>query len=450
MPISSPGIGSGLDVNSIVSQLVELERRPLALLQDKKTRYTTQLSSFGLLQSHMVNVQSAAGQLSQAAFWTKNVGTSSDATAVGVTAHATAAAGSYSVDVLNLATAQSLSTGAGVITDASNMGAGTITITRGITAIPITIADGTSLASLRTQINAAQAGVTASIIQDGANPRLVLTGSDTGAANAVTVAVTGATGQLTALAYPGGMTQDRPAADATLRINGLQINSAGNTLTNVVDGLTLTLGAATAGPVRLTVANDKVTLRKGITDFVSAYNEISRYLSTQTKFDDTSKVAGALQGDSSAVGLLNRLRGLQQQTSTASTVHDRLGDLGLELQRDGTIKVNDTKLDAALADPAEVARSFTTLQTGFGHRFKALGDSVLGAEGLLTTRSNGLRDSIARNDKDRKRLEDRVARVQERLTRQYAALDSSLNRLNGLGSYVQQQIINWNKSDNRL
>jgi flagellar hook-associated protein 2 len=246
------------------------------------------------------------------------------------------------------------------------------------------------------------------------------------------------------------MTQDRPAADAVLRINGLQISSASNTLSNVVDGLSLTLAKATTSPVQLTISNDKATIRKGITDFVSAYNEISRYLATQTKYDDATKAAGALQGDSSAVGLLNRLRGLQQQTSTASTVFDRLGDLGLELQRDGLIKVNDSKLDAALANPAEAARAFTTLQTGFGHRFKALSDGVLSNDGLLTTRTNGLRDSISRNDKDQKRLEERVARVQERLTRQYSALDNSLNRLNGLGSYVEQQIINWNNTDNRL
>ena len=101
-----------------------------------------------------------------------------------------------------------------------------------------------------------------------------------------------------------------------------------------------------------------------------------------------------------------------------------------------------------MADPAELSKAFTTLDTGFGQRFKALGDSVLGTEGMLTTRTNGLRDSISRNDKDQKRLEDRVARVQERLTRQYSALDKSLNQLNGLGSFVQQQVTNWNKNNN--
>ena len=450
MPISSPGIGSGLDVNSIVTQLVELERRPIAALQEKKTKLNTQLSSFGLLQSYTANVQSVAAQLGKADFWTKSIASSSDSTAVAATALASAVPASYSVEVLSLASAQSLSTAAGAITDASNMGAGTLTITRGTTALPITIVNGTSLAAVRDQINAAKAGVTAAIIQDGSGPRLVFSGADTGTANAVSIAVSGATGQLTAVSYPGGMTQDRPAANASLKINGLQISSAKNNLSGAVDGLNLTLARVTTSPVQVSVANDTSAMKKGINDFVSAYNEVSRYLSTQTKYDEASKVAGALQGDRSAVGMLNQLRSTLQQTSTASTVYQRLSDLGLALQRDGTIKLDNTKLDAALVNPAELSRAFTTVQTGFGQRFKALSDSVLGTEGLLTTRTNGLRDSISRNDKDQKRLEERVARVQERLTRQYSALDNSLNSLNGLGSYVQQQITNWNKTDNRI
>lgn len=449
MAVSSPGIGSGLDVKSIVSQLVALERRPIELLQAQKTKLNTQLSSFGLLQSYMGNLQSAAGQLGTATFWTGVTASSSDASAVAVTALASATAASYSIEVVSLATAQSLSTAAGAITNAADMGAGTITITLGATAVPITIAAGTSLAAVRDQINAAKAGVNAAIIQDGSGPRLVFTGTNTGAANAVSIAVTGATGQLTALAYPGGMTQDRPAANAVLKINGLQISSASNKIAGVVDGLDLTLSKITVSPVLVTVGTDTATLRKGITDFVNAYNEINRYLSTQTKFDEATKVAGALQGDRAAVGLQDRLRSQMQQASPASPIYGRMSDLGLEMQRDGSIKVNDSKLDAALAAPTEVARAFSTLDTGFGQRFKALTDGAVSTDGLLTGRATGLRESIVRNEKDQQRLEDRVTRMQERITRQYSALDKSLNQLTGLGNYVQQQITNWNKTGNR-
>ena len=448
MPISSPGLGSGLDVSGIVSQLVELERRPIAQLQERKTKFTTQLSSIGLLQSYMANVQSAAGQLGKADWWTKNVASSSEPTAVSVSAVAGALASSHSIEVLSLATAPSLSTAPGAITNAADMGSGTLTLTRGASSVPITItiAAGTPLAGVRDQINAAQAGMTASIVMDAGSPRLVITGADSGAANTIGIAVSGASGQLAALAYPGSMGLDRPAADAVLKINGLQIASASNKLSGVVEGMTLTLSKVTSAPVQVSIGNDIASMRKGVTDFVSAFNEIAKYLGTQTKYDDATKAAGPLQGDRSAVGLQSRLRTLVQQTSNASTKLDRLGDIGLDLQRDGTLKVDNAKLDAALTDPAEMLRAFTTLQTGFGQRFKLLADSVLGTDGMLTTRSNGLRDSIARNDKDQQRLLERVSRVQERLTRQYAALDTSINRLNALDSYVKQQITHWNKS----
>ena len=448
MPISSPGIGSGLDVGSIVSQLVDLERRPIVQLQERKAKFTTQLSSIGLLQSYMANLQSAAGQLGKSDWWTKNVASSSEPTAVSVSAVAGALPASHSIEVLSLAASPSLSTAPGAITNAADVGSGTLTLSRGSTSVPITIATGTSLAGVRDQINAAKAGMTASIVMDAGSPRLVVTGTDTGAANTIGIAVSGASGQLAALAYPGSMGQDRAAADAVLKINGLQIASASNKLSGVVEGMTLTLAKVTTAPVQVSIGNDIASMRKGVTDFVSAFNEIAKYLATQTRYDDATKAAGPLQGDRSALGLQNRLRSLVQQTSSASTQLDRLGDIGLELQRDGTLKVDNAKLDAALADPAEMSRAFTTLQSGFGQRFKLLADSVLGNDGLLTTRSNGLRDSIARNDKDQQRLQDRVARVQERLTRQYAALDTSLNRLNGLDSYVKQQITNWNRDRN--
>jgi flagellar hook-associated protein 2 len=435
-------------VKSIVSQLVAIEQRPITQLQAKKDKLTTQLSSFGLLQSYVGNLQSAAGQLGKADFWGSVTASSSDASAVAVTAPASTAAASYSIDVVSLASAQSLSTAAGGISDASNLGAGTLTITRGGTPVAITIADGTSLSAVRDQINAAGAGVSASIIQDATGPRLVLTGTDTGLANAVTVSVGGASGQLAALAYPGAMTQDRAAADAVLKVNGLQISSPGNQLINVVDGLTLTLTKATTSPVQVTVGNDTATLRKGITDFVSAYNDINKYLATQTKYDGATKTAGALQGDSTAVGLQARLRSLLQQPSPASALYARLSDLGLETQRDGSIKVNDGKLDAALANPGEVARAFSTLESGFGQRFKALTDGVIGTDGILTSRTAGLQASISRNDKDQQRLADRVAAYQDRITKQYSALDASLNKLTNLSNYVQQQITTWNKSGN--
>jgi flagellar hook-associated protein 2 len=440
MALSFPGIGSGLDVNGIVDQLVALERRPIALLETAKSKLTSQISSVGLLQSHLGNLQSAAAQLAKTSFWAKNSATSSDGAAVSVTAQASAVPARYTIEVTTLAASQSLSSGLFATPD--NVGSGTLTITRGATAVNIAVGPGvTTLAALRDRINAAEAGVTASVVQDGAGSRLVLTGTDTGAANAVTVSVANPTGSMGMLVYPGSMTQDRPAADAVFKVNNLPLTSATNTLENVVDGLNLTLSQTTTTPVTVTVSNDTAALRKGVNDFITAYNSVNSFLSAQTKYDEGSKVAGPLQGDRTAVSLQNRLRTLAGQSSNASAVFTRLSDLGIALQRDGSLKVEDeAKLTRALADPAEMATAFTTTGTGLAQGFKSLADSMLGVQGALSTRAEGLRASVKRNERDKERLEDRVARTQERLLKQYQALDARMNQLTGLSTYVSQQM----------
>ncbi len=440
MAISSTGIGSGLDVDSIVTQLVALERKPITLLATAKTKLDSQLSSVGLLQSYMGNLQSASAVLAKPSFWTQNAATSSDAAAISVSARASAVPANYSIQVTALATAQSLSSE--IITDPASVGTGTIGITRGGETVTIEIgtADQT-LEGVRNKINAAGAGVTASIVQDGGGPRLVLTATETGAANGVTVSVADATGQLGALAYPGGMTENRAAADAQFTVNGLALTSASNKLENVVDGLDLTLSTVTASPVTVKVSNDTTALRKGINDFISAYNAVNSFLATQTKYDEATKTAGALQGDRTAVGLQYKLRSLAGQSSGASEAFGRLSDMGIALQRDGSLKIeSETKLTAALAEPAELSKAFTTAGTGLATGFKSLADGMLGVEGQLSSRAESLRASVKRNEKDQERLEDRVARTQERLLKQYQALDARMGTLTSLSDYVSQQM----------
>lgn len=456
MALSSPGIGSGLDVNGIVAQLVALERRPIELLQQKKTELGQQLSSYGLLQSYMVNVQSAAGVLAKADFWGKTTASSSAADAVAVTSTASASAASYRVEVSKLAQPHSLSSEPFADGSTATVGTGSLRIQVGDSDVTIAIgAAEQTLEGIRNKINAGNAGVTATIVQDTQGARLVVAGKESGAANAITItAPVDDGGGLAALTFTdppaaGGMTERLAAQNAEFSINGLPLSSSSNKASGVIDGVTLTLAKAGSGPVDITVGNDTSALRKGVQDFVAAYNEANRYVAQQTRFDPATSTAGALQGDRAAVGLQSKLRLLVQQSSDASASYSRLSDLGLELQRDGSIKIDDTKLNAALAEPAELAAAFSTASSGFAQRFKALADGVVGSTGTLTTRSEGLRENIARNEKDQQRYEDRVERTRERLLRQYSALDGSLNQLNGLGSFIDQQIASWNKANDR-
>ncbi len=446
MALSSPGIGSGLDVNSIVTQLVAIERRPIEQLALRKTTLNSELSSYGLLQSYMSNLQSAATQLTKPDFWNQYGIASSAADTVSASSTADASPASYQVEVSKLAQATSLSSNAFAADNAFD--AGTMTISVGANAVDVAIEAGDTLDAVRNKINAADAGVTASIVRDAGGARLLITGNATGADNAVTVATTA--GNLKAFSYPpdgaDGMTRRLEARQAEFTINGIALTSATNLLSGVIDGVSLTLSKETATPVTVTVSRNTDALRKGIQDFVNAYNEANKYLSQQTKYDGATSTAGALQGDRAAVGLQQRLRSLVQESSDASPAFGRLSDLGLELQRDGSLKVNDTKLNAALENPKALALAFSTTTTGFAQRFKALADGAIGTDGTLTSRVEGLRSSITRNEKDQQRYEDRVAATQARLLRQYSALDLTLNKLNGLNSYISQQITNWNKS----
>ena len=470
--IASPGIGSGLDVNSIVTQLVSLERRPIEQLQTQASAIQAKLSSFGLLQSYAGNLRDISDRLAKPEFWKGNAATSSDATSVGVSAASTALGGSYMVSVSALAQAQSLASKA-YASSSSTVGTGTLHIevgtwNDGLTAftpdagkvpVDVTVAAGSdSLSGIMAQINAAHAGVTASIVNDASGSRLVLTSNATGAASAVRITATDddsnatdANG-LSALAFDpataaGQMSQSQAGKNATATINGLPVSSATNKLENMIPGVTLTLSKQTASPVEVKVQQDIATLKKAIGDFAKAFSDMNVYISQQTKYDAATKKGAALQGDRATLALQSNLRTLFADSSSASLVYSRLSDVGLEMQSDGSMKVNDAKLSAALAaQPDEVAKLFSSTASadspeyGFAVRAKSLASQLIASDGAITTRTKGLRDSITRNQQDQERLEKRVALIQQRLTKQYGALDKMMSGINATNSSLSQSL----------
>lgn len=469
--LSSPGIGSGLDVNGIVSQLMALERRPIQQLQSSSSRYETQLSAFGKLQSVMTTLRDAARKLTEASNWSPSTVVSSVPLAVSATSSGDTPPGSYSVSVSRLAAAQTLSSST-YSAASDTVGDGSLTIELGrwsagqagftaqadTTPVTVTIPPGAAtLADIRDAINRAGAGVNASIVNDANGARLALRSTTTGEANAFRIGVAeGSTPGLSALAFDPssgvtGMTQTLAAANAEASINGVAVSSATNTLTDVLDGLTIKLGQVTTNPVEVTADRDTVAIRKSITDFATAYNELIKLSREQTRYDEGSQSAGVLQGDRSAVGLLSQLRNLVGSNSGASTAFTRLANVGLEPQSDGTLKVNDSRLDSAMGRLDELQSFFSrneagTAQDGFGVLLRDFSDGTLGAEGVLTTRQSGLKERIERNTDDIAQLEDRLALVERRLRDRYTRLDSSIAQLSGLQDYVSQQITRWNNS----
>jgi flagellar hook-associated protein 2 len=459
--LSSAGIGSGLDVNSIVTALVNVERVPITQLQTQADALKTQLSSFGKLQSYVSAVRDAARALTLPGTWSQTVGSSSDP-AVGVTTDSDTLAGSYRVEVQSLAAAQSLATATTYAATTSTLGQGTLHLELGSWsgtsftpkpgAVDVTIGPGEdTLEKVRDKINGANAGVVASILSDASGVRLVLRSRDTGAANGFRVGVAeGSPAGLAALAYdPAGasaMTLAQPASDARATINQLPVVSASNTLAGVIDGITLTLTKQTTAPVDVAARPDTDSMKKAITAFVSAYNDMAKYLTDQTKYDAASKTAGTLQGDSTAIGVRSQMRSLLATTSGASSTFTRLADVGFDVQTDGSIQLKGSKLDNALANIPELKKLFantdsvTPVNNGVLTQLRGLADQLLGVDGNLSTRSAGLQSRIDSNQASQTRLEDRVTAFEARVRAQYTALDAQMGQLTGLSSYVTQQM----------
>lgn len=467
--ISSPGVGSGLDVNSIVTQLVAIERQPIVQLQTQASSLQTKLSAFGKLQSDLSALRDAAAALTSPSTWNQTTGASTDASSVTVTTDATNLPGSYSVQVTKLAQAQSnISKTYTAATDL--VGEGTLHIELGswdgaaftakpdATAIDITVGPpAKSLAEVRDMVNAANAGITATVLTDASGARLVFRSSATGAVNGFRVTVTDTdsnnvdTSGLSALAYDPSvgvvtMAQALAAANASALINGAPVSSTTNTLTNVVDGMTLQFQRETTTPVQITTAADKDAIGKKIEAFVSAYNDLNSELATQTKYDATTKTAGTLQGDSTAVSLRASLRNTLRGNTGASTTFTRLADIGFDVQQDGSIKLDSSKLGNALANLGELKKMFSNSDTlvpannGFATLFRTQADRALGIDGSIASRSEGLRSSISRNEQRQADLEARVAQTEARLRRQYTALDTQMGQLQSLSTYVTQQM----------
>lgn len=492
MGISSTGIGSGLDVSNIVSQLVALEKKPLTSLQTSATFIQTQISTYAQVQSLVSDLSTAATGLAKAGLWTQNSATSSDKTALSATASAGAASGKYSIQVNQLASAQSLASGT-FSSSSSVVGSGKLTIEMGTwsgaaaaddpatltideskpdtftaksgaTPLTLTFNSATAtLADVRDAINGAKAGVTASIVRDTSGTRLTIRSNSTGEENALRISATDLsdqplTGGLAALNFNQprtiggtGMTQTVAAANARATIDGLAVSSNTNTFSGVIENVDFTVAATTTSAVTLSIGNDTESQRKAVQGFASAFNALNAFLVTQTAYDETSKVGGTLQGDSTVLSLRSRLRSFLGDNGAAGFSMLSLTSSSGTAPRDGSLTLDTAKLDAALADPSKLAKLFagdnTTGATGMAKKFADFTTSLTGEGGMLTARKDGLNRKIALNQKEQDKIEERVARLSERLNRQYQALDSRMASLNTLSSYISQQVSQWNNSN---
>ena len=484
MAISTAGLGSGLDVNSIISQLMTLERRPITLLDRQESSYKAKLSAFGTIKSALAAFQSAAQALATPAKFASFKATVADATVLGATAGPTAAAGSYSVQVQTLAQNQKL-VAVGQTSDTATIGtaaATTLTFefgtiagtldpvtgryaagasftpgTDGAQTVTIDVANNT-LQGIRDAINAANIGVTASIINDGsATPyRLVLTSNNSGAQNSMRIAVAGNADVAALLGHDPSaaqaLSERATASDAAFSVDGIAITKPANTVSDAIGGVTLTLLKANA-TTNLSVASDTAAIKEKIDAFVKAYNDLSKALKDASAADPAAGTSSALTGDSTVRSIQSQLRqiltaGLSGTTGGLAT----LSEIGIGFQRDGTLAVDAAKLSEALADPSKrVGELFVkgATVTGFAAQIDIRIGDMLNTEGILSNRTDGINDSIRDIDKRRERLEARMTQIEARYLAQFTALDKMIASMTATSTFLQQQLANLPKINNQ-
>ncbi|MFK7828961.1 MAG: flagellar filament capping protein FliD [Congregibacter sp.] len=382
--VAATGIGSGLDIESLVTQLVAAEGAPAeARLVRREAQLTSQLSAFGSLQGSLSNIQTSLTTLSNLSTFSQRSSSSSNSAALGISASSSAASGSYSVQIDQLAQTQSLASGSFTdLTDVVGEGEltfrfGTATLTppegetqtfdafsvnpeRDTATITIDSANNT-LEGLRDAVNEADIGVSAAIVNDGSGFRLLFSSTETGAENAIEIQVndTGDANStdengLSRLAFNTGannLSQTTAALDANFTINGLNITSAGNSVSDVIDGVDLTLRETTESPVDISVAENTGAARSAIESFVNTFNSFVGVANNLTAYNAGSDSAGPLQGDFSARSIISQVR--SAITGTASGfggAFNSLSELGVRTESDGTLSIDNAVLSSAIED----------------------------------------------------------------------------------------------------
>jgi len=460
--ISSPGLGSNLDVTTLVNNLMAFEQRPLTLLNAKEATLQAQVSLLGGIKGALSGFQGANDALKSLVGRTNFKATASDGNVATATVSDTVGAGVYAVSVTNIAQAQRIGA-AGQASQTAAIGLGgatTVSFTfgtisggsldaggiytgaaftgSGATAVTVSIDQtNNTLEGIRDAINAANAGVTASIVYDGsATPyRLVVNATGTGAARSMKIEVSGDSAISDLLAYdPAGtqkLNQLQAAQDAVLTVDGIPITSAGNSVTGVVEGLTFSLKAP--GNSTVTVARDYGPITAAVTSLVKTYNDASAAIATST-----AKGAG-LQGNAGVVGTLNRLRTEIGALRPGLGSFQSLSQLGIQFQRDGTLTLDTGKLTSALnADYTGV----TAVLGRFTGSMSTLTRTMLGESGSLTAQTNGIGRSIDAIDGQRERLGRRLEAVQARYLAQFTALDAMIAGMKQTSTFLEQQLAN--------
>ena len=439
--ISAAGVGSGLDIQSIISQLMEIERQPLQRLQFKQGQLEAQISAYGQLSSSLSNFQTAMEKLGSVSALKVFNGTSSNPDVVGVTPTSSADLGSFGVEVVRLAenhkmaTQESLDTDTfgGRRNDALNIQLGSDPANT----ITVDLRPAKTLSEIRTAINddPNNPGVTATIIHgDNNNQKLILTADDSGAENALTLSTSGRI-NLNDFGFQtlNNIAGDTSLLDAEFTVDGYTITRPGNDISDVISGVTLNLVSEDPGNTHtIAIERNLEAVEEAVQSFATAFNELRASIK--------SLRAGQLEADSSLLSIERRIFSVLNNPATGGT-YSVLSEVGLSIQKDGTMSLDSSDLKAALqSDFDGVAQLFAADGQGFANRLETLADSWLTTGGLIDSREDGLKARVDDLVDRQISFERNLAIVESRYLAKFTALDALVGQLQGTGQFLTNQL----------
>jgi flagellar hook-associated protein 2 len=448
--IVSSGVGSGLDVASLVQQLVQAEGGPKTVrLNAEEAKVQAKLSALGTLRSALASFRDTVATLKDAAKFQGRVVTLSTADFVSGTAATTAVPGSYAIEVQQLAAAHRLQS-TGVASPTTVIGTGTLRISTAGQNFDITIDEtNNTLAGIAKAINDSAAGtkVLATVVSGATETRLTITARATGAANALTITQSGGDGGLAALVYPPsvtGLTQVQGPLDARVLIDGILVTSATNTVSGAIQGVDVTLTKVNelGETTQLTVGYDRAAARKTIDELVKGYNAVVDAIKSVSSYNVEKKEGGPLFGDAGVRNIVHQLRReLTSNVTGLSGSFDMLGEIGITADLNGKLSVNAATLDAAFASKFDaIGELFAAKEVGVAVKLDKLLAPYLDTDGVFDSRTASLKSSIDVINDRREELNTRLATLQARYTKQFNALDSLLSQMQSTSNLLTQQL----------
>ncbi|MCP3666051.1 MAG: flagellar filament capping protein FliD [Gammaproteobacteria bacterium] len=441
MAIAAPGLGSGLDVTGIVSQLMEVEQQPLVRLNQKEAQAHAQISAYGALRSGLSSLQTAMEKLQDAATFQATKASSSDSDVFTASSDTDAVTSSYNVTVNRLAQQHKL--GSSEFASTATFGGGVgdeLTLTVGSESFTLDLSTAMTLSEIQVAINVDgnETGVSAGLIAgDSGNQTLVFTSGSSGYDNRVQLSFGGA---VDASTFNFSMLNrddsnvllaSENELDASLTVDGVGVTRSSNSINDIVSGLTLDLKGT--GQATASISQDTSVAEGAVKGFVSDYNALKDLLSTLGNSGASSSVLRNIE---------SQLRGVLNNGLSGLGDYSYISELGVTTNSDtGKLEFDSEMLTTALEDnPDSITGFFSDEDNGFAVKFDTLLEGLVQSGGTIDSIVAGTNTRIDGFERSRESLERRLEGIEARYLRQFGALDTLMASMTTTSEYLGRQL----------